>query len=360
MEGRGEHGKAGGAGDDHGDHGKVEIDAMPREELASKVARAVLDMYAQLPRNGKPGPQEWTILAGIVASRRREGNVQGHDLAVVSLATGSKCLGPSKMKEGGRLLNDSHGEVLARRGLVSLLLGELGVLLGKADGEVDDRQEKEEDAGARRGAGTPGVGSNEDKDRDKDKDGFLLELVKGQNPPKACLKPDVSLHMYVSQAPCGDASIFTLGKETEACEHQHCGAEALKGAGAGNGDRDGSVARDGDGGGMQGAHRDDAVAPPPKRFKVSTDDRKLVELKGQHREDRSKTGQHGRGDGGGGGWREAGNRGDTHQAGERREDKVRPGCIRSRTCCFLRAPQCLAEVEREKRQTLRITINCPM
>ena len=30
---------------------------------------------------------------------------------------------------------------------------------------------------------------------------------------------------------------------------------------------------------MQGAHRDDAVAPPPKRFKVSTDDRKLVELK---------------------------------------------------------------------------------
>jgi hypothetical protein len=284
KEGIGDHEKTGGAGDDKGEHEKVEADAMSGEVLASKVARAVLDKYAQLPRNGKPGPQEWTILAGIVVSRGREGNVQGHDLAVVSLATGSKCLGPSKMKEGGRLLNDSHGEVLARRGLVSLLLGELGVLFGKANVKGDDRQEKHEDTGARRGVGIPGVESDEDnkvkdKDKDMDMDGFLLELVEGQDPPKARLKPNLSLHMYVSQAPCGDASIFTLGGGADACEQQHCAAEALKGAGAGAGEGAGDVEGDGDWDRMQGAGRGDAVPPAPKRFKVSTDDRKLVELK---------------------------------------------------------------------------------
>ena len=82
------------------------------ERLAEAVAAAVLAKYAELPKNGKPNPAEWTILAGLVASRP-----QGDDVAVsvLALATGSKCLSASGLRSDGRALNDSHAEVLARR-----------------------------------------------------------------------------------------------------------------------------------------------------------------------------------------------------------------------------------------------------
>ena len=108
--------------------------------LAEAVAGAVLARYAGLPKNGKPGPTEWTILAGLAASRPHGGGGAGAgerddaaaEVAVVALATGSKCLSASKLRPDGRALHDSHAEVLARRSLVHflqtqlLLLSELG------------------------------------------------------------------------------------------------------------------------------------------------------------------------------------------------------------------------------------------
>ena len=102
--------------------------------FAEAVARAVLAQYAGLPKNGKPGPTEWTILAGMAASRPLGGGGAGSraEVAVVALATGSKCLSASKLRPDGRALQDSHAEVLARRSLVHflqtqlLLLSELG------------------------------------------------------------------------------------------------------------------------------------------------------------------------------------------------------------------------------------------
>lgn len=235
MEGTG--GKMGGSGriaDGRGVEGEG-------SELARRVARAVLDQYAGLPRNGKPGPGEWTILAGIVASRETEGGGE-LELAVVSLGTGSKCLGPSKMKQGGRLINDSHGEVLARRGLVSLLLDELKQLLPV--GEAAGRNHAAE--------------GGDDCSQQPDGGSFLLEVPVGEK--RGVLKRGVSLHMYTSQAPCGDASIFSIAP--------HQGKEGGKGTGTGTGAGTGT-------GPGPGVGED----PPSKRFKVSTDDKKIVELK---------------------------------------------------------------------------------
>ena len=96
--------------------------------FADRVARAVIDSYNSLPKNGKPAATEWTVLAGIVAARPRNcipaagdgGSELGsrsaatQDIEVVALGTGSKCLSGAKLRKDGKVLNDSHAEVLSR------------------------------------------------------------------------------------------------------------------------------------------------------------------------------------------------------------------------------------------------------
>lgn len=50
-------------------------------------------------------------MAAFVAQR-------GDDMEVLSLATGTKCLGVSGMATDGSVVNDAHAEVLARRALL--------------------------------------------------------------------------------------------------------------------------------------------------------------------------------------------------------------------------------------------------
>ena len=47
---------------------------------------------------------------------------------VVSVATGTKSIGKSKMNEDGLVLNDLHAEVLARRSLIKTLYKEMNWL----------------------------------------------------------------------------------------------------------------------------------------------------------------------------------------------------------------------------------------
>ena len=93
------------------------------------IAQAVFDTYIKLPAGGKPrNTEEFTVLAGIVASFPRKNEAisdsNNNEHLTISLATGTKCIGSelaARDKEG-RLLRDSHAEVLARRGLLRNLL----------------------------------------------------------------------------------------------------------------------------------------------------------------------------------------------------------------------------------------------
>lgn len=113
-------------------------------------------------------PGEWTVLAGIIQVDE-ETKVN----KVVSLGTGLKCLplsAYSKGQLGHQLVRDMHAEVLARRGLVAYLCQELQQARDDSSLVIEKRSE----------------------------DGLFG------------VRTGVRFVMYISQAPCGDASMHLL------------------------------------------------------------------------------------------------------------------------------------------------------
>ncbi|XP_035252528.1 tRNA-specific adenosine deaminase 1 isoform X2 [Anguilla anguilla] len=97
---------------------------------ADEIARLCYNRFDELPKRGKPEPgREWTLLAAVV--KVSEAPSQGQpgrkvvEKEVVSLGTGTKCIGQSAMSPRGDVLNDSHAEIIARRGFVRYLTEEL-------------------------------------------------------------------------------------------------------------------------------------------------------------------------------------------------------------------------------------------
>jgi len=128
------------------------------------MASVVLEQYRKLPRKGKPGDMEWTVLAGIVMER------SGKEPVAVALATGTKCLNVNRMLTTGQAINDSHAEVLTRRAFRRFLLDQVRLL---AEGEES-----------------------------------ILVPAKGGGPLQ--LQRDTRFHLYVSEVPCGEVTVVDL------------------------------------------------------------------------------------------------------------------------------------------------------
>ncbi|XP_051978752.1 tRNA-specific adenosine deaminase 1 isoform X2 [Xyrauchen texanus] len=147
---------------------------------ADEIASLCYDHFNKLPKRGKPeAGREWTLLAAVVqltVSPQRE----TFHKQVVSLGTGTKCIGRSAMSVKGDILNDSHAEVIARRGCVRYLMEQLYRALSGQDSAV---------------------------------------FCPGNEKGKWMVKPDVSFIFFTSQTPCGDASIFPMtGSQVQPCE----------------------------------------------------------------------------------------------------------------------------------------------
>ncbi|GAN09841.1 adenosine deaminase editase [Mucor ambiguus] len=138
--------------------------------VQAKIVQATLDRYNQLSKQGKPilheKKAEWTVLASIVMIHCTSRD--DYFIKVISLGTGLKCLPFSKLSKTGDVLNDGHAEIIARRGFIKYLL------------EIYTKQQDS----------SPFI---------KQDGGHQMEL-----------RPEYSLHMYVSQSPCGDASMSAL------------------------------------------------------------------------------------------------------------------------------------------------------
>ncbi|XP_045193542.2 tRNA-specific adenosine deaminase 1-like [Mercenaria mercenaria] len=135
-------------------------------DFGEKVAKLCVEKYDRLGKTGKPQVgREWTLLAGVVMCIQKETD---YVLDIVSLATGSKCVGKSKMSQTGVILNDSHAEVLARRAFLRYMYSELEKLHQFGQSTV-------------------------------------LQSTTGN---RCHFKEGITFHMYTSHTPCGDASIF--------------------------------------------------------------------------------------------------------------------------------------------------------
>ncbi|GMI36094.1 hypothetical protein TrCOL_g4436 [Triparma columacea] len=137
-----------------------------------------METYSSLPNRGKalPSTGEWCVLSSIVCEETCEKTCEetceeGRKLWVVSIATGSKCVGPKLINQEprGYVLHDCHAEVLAKRGFTRVLLEEM-------------------------------------------KSGVGRLLVHPTSTTSTT--PELKFHLYVSESPCGDAAIYNIDKDS--------------------------------------------------------------------------------------------------------------------------------------------------
>ncbi|KAK3628046.1 hypothetical protein LTR56_008664 [Elasticomyces elasticus] len=146
-------------------------------------------------------------------SGRSESEPKEHksDLTCAALATGMKCLPHAKLPlANGNVLHDWHAEILAIRAFNRWLLDECEELVRKGKEaesrwvawrqEFDDEKSRRAQATAVEQPLEPGAAkhqcSNADRGAGEDWQGQPFSL-----------QDDVRIHLYVSDAPCGDASM---------------------------------------------------------------------------------------------------------------------------------------------------------
>jgi tRNA-specific adenosine deaminase 1 len=170
----------------HGGAKRARIEEPPRaggveerldaQAWGSACADAALRAYAALPAKGKPagGGREWTLLAAFLLRA-----APGAPPRVVALGTGTKCLGASARSAAGDALHDCHAEMVARRALHAWLYAQLQRAAegatAEGDGDCCFVRVPPAEGGGERAA--------------------------------FALRAGATLHLYVSQSPCGDASV---------------------------------------------------------------------------------------------------------------------------------------------------------
>lgn len=121
----------------------------------------VMEKYMEVTQ-GVAQSKKWCVISGIAKTEKT--NVE-----IVSLGTGTKCISGKNLSKNGDTINDSHAEIIARRGLKRYLYRQLDLL------------------------------------SDKDSDSILIKSENGS----IHVKPGIHFHLFVSSAPCGDSRVFS-------------------------------------------------------------------------------------------------------------------------------------------------------
>jgi hypothetical protein len=216
-----------------------------KPSLGEAIAETCLAAFAKLGKTGKPNqPFEWTLLAGVVATSDEGATIgkkyfplQGEDHQVsrfstieltdadptpklLTLGTGTKCLGATKVPHDGSLVLDSHAEVIAVRTLrrsVGFSLFDMRFPLRKSI-RIQfgySRLRWVHNCGhfvlswvfkiPKNIKWVPGrhllEGIQADLAGRDSSDGTILVRV-SDKPGRYRLRPGVQLHLYVSQTPC--------------------------------------------------------------------------------------------------------------------------------------------------------------
>ncbi|KAH7522671.1 hypothetical protein FEM48_Zijuj07G0163400 [Ziziphus jujuba var. spinosa] len=182
----------------------------------NKVADKVLSLYKSLPKKGKPQGREVTVLAAFLVSSPSQ------DLEVVSLGTGTKCIGRSLLSSRGDVVNDSHAEIVARRALLRFFffLNFISAYIFVASVKNSRLMQRSSNGNMFFYAQIQSLVEYYSKDKRDDgsnaMQGGKVENLLFQFDPdglgqgKFKMRKGWELHLYISQLPCGNASSSSL------------------------------------------------------------------------------------------------------------------------------------------------------
>jgi tRNA-specific adenosine deaminase 1 len=158
----------------------------------------------------------------------------------VAIGTGSKCVGHTVASIGGDQLIDSHAEVIARRSFVRYLLHHVDLFASSIPPpppppptEVLPQRATATDPElncTRRRLAACGCIFKAPDNLLPDTETDAINATAGAGPACLALRDGVTFHMYTSQAPCGDASIYVIDDPIEMCLPAACSKAAEGGA----------------------------------------------------------------------------------------------------------------------------------
>ncbi|XP_055551697.1 double-stranded RNA-specific editase Adar isoform X2 [Wyeomyia smithii] len=178
------------------------------QTFADSIGKLVIEKFNEVMK-GNDVYSRRKVLAGIVMT-------QAYDVKtakVISLATGTKCVSGEHMSVTGSVINDSHAEIIARRGLLDYFYSQLDLLSNNKNNNTAPS------------AGQPvaqyiGKNGNNNRNNNKSSNGEVESIPAAEpeesifvNPSDGSrlykLRDGINFHLYINTAPCGDARVFS-------------------------------------------------------------------------------------------------------------------------------------------------------
>uniref|UniRef100_A0A8C8VN19 Adenosine deaminase RNA specific B2 (inactive) n=1 Tax=Pelusios castaneus TaxID=367368 RepID=A0A8C8VN19_9SAUR len=147
--------------------GRSKCNHLPQVSFADSIYQMVTQKFQELTDNFTSMHARHKTLAGIVMTR----GLDIRQAQLIVLSSGTKCINGEYINDQGRVVNDCHAEILARRAFVHFLYSQLELHLSKR---------------------------REDWERS-----VFVRLKEGGYR----LKENILFHLYVSTSPCGDARL---------------------------------------------------------------------------------------------------------------------------------------------------------